>query len=64
VARPLLTAALEGGDGALDTWVARFAEELTAAMFLSASATVPALRSAATVIGGETRRWLDELSPT
>jgi isopentenyl-diphosphate delta-isomerase len=64
VARPLLTAALEGGDAALDSWIGRFAEELAAVMFLAGAPTVPALGSVATVIGGETRRWLEALPPT
>jgi isopentenyl-diphosphate delta-isomerase len=59
VARPLLTAALDGGDAALDAWIDGFLEELTAVMFLAGAADTAALGAVPTMIGGETRRWLD-----
>jgi isopentenyl-diphosphate delta-isomerase len=61
VARPLLEALLGGGDAGVSGWIERFAEELTAAMFLNGSATTGDLARVPRVIGGETRRWLDEL---
>jgi isopentenyl-diphosphate delta-isomerase len=61
VARPLLEALLGGGDAAVSAWIERFAEELTAAMFLTGSATTGDLARVPRVIGGETRRWLDDL---
>jgi len=63
VARPLLRAAVDGGDEALDDWIDRFREELRAAMFLTGSASVEALRRAPTAVVGGTRQWLDALPP-
>ncbi len=60
VARPLLTAALEG-ETALDVWIERFLEELRVAVFLTGGARAADLRSTPKVITGETRRWLDDL---
>jgi isopentenyl-diphosphate delta-isomerase len=57
VARPLLQAAL-AGDDAVAAWITRFAEELRAAMFLSGSPDVAALRAQPTVVVGETAAWL------
>ena len=61
IARPLLEAVRSGGDAAVSAWIERFAEELRAAMFLAGAATVGDLARAPRVVGGETRRWLDEL---
>lgn len=61
VARPLLEALLGGGDAAVSAWIERFAEELAAAMFLTGSATIGDLARVPRVIGGDTRRWLDDL---
>jgi len=61
VARPLLLAALEGGDSTVDAWFDRFREELLAAMFLTGSTTIGDLRRAERVITGATRTWLDAL---
>ena len=60
VARPLLTAALESEE-AVDAWIAQFLEELRVSCFLSGVARAADLGSAAHVISGETRRWLDDL---
>lgn len=62
VARPLLQAALDGGDMALDAWIEQFRHELVAAQFLTASPTLADLATAPRVIGGEMRRWLDDLA--
>jgi isopentenyl-diphosphate delta-isomerase len=63
VARPLLSAALEGGDAAVDAWVTGFAEELRAAVFLTGCRAPHELRSCPRVILGETREWLNQLTP-
>jgi len=60
VARPLLTAALEGDD-AVDAWIAQFLDELRVATFLTGCASIVELRSVPRVITGESRRWLDDL---
>ena len=60
VARPLLTAALEG-DQAIDAWISHFLEELRVAVFLSGCRVPGDLHQAARVVTGETRRWLDDL---
>jgi isopentenyl-diphosphate delta-isomerase len=60
VARPLLLAALEG-DAAVETWISDFLEELKVAVFLSGVSSVSDLRAVPKVIGGWTRRWLDDL---
>jgi isopentenyl-diphosphate delta-isomerase len=61
VARPLLQAALDGGDEALDAWIAQFELELRAATALTGSNDLGALRSTQRVILGETRQWLKQL---
>jgi len=60
VARPLLTAALEGDD-AVDAWIAQFLDELRVATFLTGCASIVELGSVPRVITGESRRWLDDL---
>ena len=60
VARPLLTAALESEE-AVDAGIEQFLEELRVSCFLSGVARAADLGSAAHVISGETRRWLDDL---
>ncbi len=60
VGRPLLAAALEG-DHALDEWIEQFLEELRGAVFLSGARSCRELQGVARVVGGETRRWLDDL---
>ena len=61
VARPFLEAAL-AGDEALEDWTAAFLDELRAAMFLTGSTDLTALRGVQTVVTGETAAWLDQLS--
>jgi len=60
VARPLLTAAVEGEE-ALDRWIAGFLDELRMAAFLSGCRSVGDLAAVPRVVTGETRRWLDDL---
>lgn len=60
VARPLLQAALAGGEEAVGTWIERFAEELSAAMFLTGSANVAALKDHRPVVTGPTQAWLSQ----
>jgi len=60
VARPLLMAALEG-DAAVDAWISGFLEELRLAVFLCGSSSVRDLRAVPKVVGGWTRRWLEDL---
>lgn len=60
VARPLLLAALEG-DAALDRWIERFTRTLTAVCQLTGCRTPAQLRERPVVVGGATRRWLDDL---
>ncbi len=60
VARPLLSAALEG-EAAVDAWITQFLEELRVAIFLSGGRCLDDLRSAPRVILGDTRRWIDDL---
>jgi isopentenyl-diphosphate Delta-isomerase len=60
VGRPLLVAAL-AGDAELDEWIEHFAEELRGAAFLCGVASCRELRRVPRVVGGETRRWLDDL---
>ncbi len=62
VARPLLQAVLDGGDEAVDDWLARFREELLAAQFLTGSATIADLARARVVISGATGHWLQSLA--
>jgi isopentenyl-diphosphate delta-isomerase len=60
VARPLLTAALQGTE-AVDAWITQFLDELRAVMFLSGCAGVQDLQRVPRVVLGDTRRWLDDL---
>jgi isopentenyl-diphosphate Delta-isomerase len=60
VGRPLLVAAMAGGD-AIDEWIEQFVEELRSAVFLSGVRTCRELHRVPRVVGGETRRWLDDL---
>jgi isopentenyl-diphosphate delta-isomerase len=60
VGRPLLEAAL-AGERAIDEWVEQFVEELRGAVFLSGVQSGRELRRVPRVVGGETRRWLDDL---
>jgi len=60
VARPLLMAALEG-DASVDAWISGFLEELRVAVFLCGSSSVRDLQAAPKVVGGWTRRWLEDL---
>jgi isopentenyl-diphosphate delta-isomerase len=62
VARPLLQAVLDGGDEAVDAWLARFREELLATQFLTGSATIADLAAAPVVLSGSTGQWLASLS--
>lgn len=61
VARPLLQAAIEGGDAAVASWIERFADELRAAMFLTGAPDVASLRRQAHIVTGETAAWLEQL---
>ena len=61
VARPLLEAALAGGEAAVELWIDRFRDELLAAMFLTGSASLDDLRRVPRIVTGETARWLDAL---
>lgn len=58
VARPFLKAALDGGDEGVDAWVEGFRTELAAAMYLTGSGTIQALRGAPRIILGTTADWL------
>lgn len=58
VARPLLQAAMTGGDEGVAAWIAEFAEGLRAAMFLTGSADLAALRAHHPVVLGTTAAWL------
>lgn len=60
IGRPLLAAALEG-DKAVAAWIEGFTEELRAAMWLAGCRRPSDLASSQLVIGGGTRRWLDDL---
>jgi isopentenyl-diphosphate delta-isomerase len=61
VARPLLRACLEGGDGAVARWIEAFLAELRAAVFLSGARSLAGLRARPRVVLGETREWLAQL---
>jgi isopentenyl-diphosphate delta-isomerase len=61
VARPLLQAAIAGGDEAVASWIDEFAEGLVAAMFLTGSPDVETLRRRPTVVVGGTEAWLRQL---
>jgi len=58
VARPLLQAALDGGENAVGGWIECVAEELTAAMFLTGSADLAALSRQQPIVVGATAAWL------
>jgi isopentenyl-diphosphate delta-isomerase len=60
VGRPLLEAAL-AGEHAIDEWIEQFVEELRGAVFLCGVRSCAELHGVARVVGGETRRWLDDL---
>jgi isopentenyl-diphosphate delta-isomerase len=60
VARPVLSAALQGYD-ALAEWISQFLEELRVALFLTGSASVADLQRQPRIILGETRLWLRQL---
>ena len=60
VGRPLLQAALEGGE-AIDRWLAQFALELRTATFLAGVRRARDLATHPPVITGETREWIDQL---
>lgn len=62
VARPLLQAALGGGDAAVAAWIERFADELRSTMFLTGSPDLATLRRQPRVVLGETAEWLRQLS--
>ncbi len=61
VARPLLQAALEGGDEAVGGWIEQFLLELRGALFLTGSHSPADLRRARPVVLGETADWLRQL---
>jgi isopentenyl-diphosphate Delta-isomerase len=60
VARPLLSAALEG-EAAVEAWIAQFLTELRTVLFLTGSQSASELRRKSLVVLGETRAWLDGL---
>jgi isopentenyl-diphosphate delta-isomerase len=64
VARPLLQAVLDGGDEAVDAWLAQFREELLATQFLTGSPSIEALSRAPVIVSGTTARWLAETEMT
>jgi isopentenyl-diphosphate Delta-isomerase len=61
VARPLLQAALAGGDAAVETWIDQFLHELRTVLFLTGSRNAADLRTRPHVILGDTRAWLEQL---
>jgi isopentenyl-diphosphate delta-isomerase len=61
VARPLLQAALDGGDAAVEAWIVNFLAELRAAIFLAGAARLADLPRLPIVILGETRAWIEQL---
>jgi isopentenyl-diphosphate delta-isomerase len=60
IARPVLKALAAGGREAAVAFFVDVETELRAAMLLTGSADLTALRSAPRVLGGELRRWIDE----
>ena len=58
VARPLLQAATTDGDEGVAAWITEFEEGLRAAMFLTGSADLAALRAHRLVVLGTTAAWL------
>jgi isopentenyl-diphosphate delta-isomerase len=61
VARPLLQAALDGGEEAVAGWIERFADELRGALYLTGSVSPDTLRAHRPVVVGETADWLRQL---
>ena len=61
VGRPLLRAALDGGDDAVDAWIEQFLKELRTALFLTGCRRLEDLRSHQRVILGTTLEWLRQL---
>jgi isopentenyl-diphosphate delta-isomerase len=61
VARPLLQAALAGGDAAVEAWIGQFLHELRLAVFLTGARSVADLRACPRVIRGDTQAWLTQL---
>lgn len=62
VAKPLLQAALRGGEDAVGDWIDGFADELRAAMYLTGSTDITRLGAASRVITGPTSAWLSQLA--
>jgi isopentenyl-diphosphate Delta-isomerase len=60
VARPLLSAAVEG-DAALDAWIDSFLEALRTVLMLAGCSRPTELRVRPRVIHGRTRAWIDQL---
>jgi isopentenyl-diphosphate delta-isomerase len=60
VARPLLSAAMEGEE-AVDRWIEQFLTELRTAVFLTGCAGPRELRRRRVLVTGRTRDWIDAL---
>jgi len=60
VARPLLSAAVDGYDSVV-AWLRQFITELETALFLTGSANLDQLRRRPPIVLGETREWLRQL---
>jgi isopentenyl-diphosphate delta-isomerase len=63
VARPILKALVSGGRAKAAAFLDAVIAELRAAMLLTGSANLAALRSAPRVLGGDLWSWVDQLSP-
>jgi|HubBroStandDraft_6_1064221.scaffolds.fasta_scaffold159075_2 isopentenyl-diphosphate delta-isomerase len=61
VARPVLKALISGGRAAATAFLERMEAELVAAMLLTGSRTLAALRRAPRVLVGELSTWMDQL---
>jgi len=61
VARPLLKAAMEEEEGALDTWIETFLRELRTVLMLTGCDRPATLGERPVVITGRTRAWMDDL---
>jgi len=61
VARPVLKALISGGRAAATAFLERMEAELVAAMLLTGSRTLSALRRAPRVLVGELSTWMDQL---
>lgn len=59
IARPVLQAYRDGGEAGVHAFLASVEAELRAAMLLTGSRDLPALRAAPRVVRGELRDWLD-----